>query len=324
MTVKTMFSCAMALAAFCFGAPAMAQDKLSPDRHVTIIVPFPAGSATDIVARRVAEGLRVAFGNNFLVENKAGADGIIAARAVQTSAPDGHTLFITTNTTHSANPNIYNQLPYDPQKDFTPLGGIIKISYMMAVRADFPASDLQGFLKTAREAKQPLTYGSANTGSRAAGELLKTRMGIDMQNVPYRGSPQALNDLVTGSIDVFFPDPASALGLLSENRFKIIGTTGAARIGSLPQVPTLMELGVPDYNISAWVGMFAPAGLPKPLQDRYNSVLREIIAQPETQKFVASVGSDPFPSTPEELAAFIVDDTRRWKEIVEVAKIEKK
>lgn len=304
--------------------PAVAQTEAYPTRPVTIVVPFPAGSATDIVARKIGDGLRAALGQPVLVENKAGADGIIAARAVQGAAPDGHTLFITTNTTQSANPNIYNQLPYNPQKDFTPIGGIIKISYMMAVRGNFPADDLAGFLKIAKTANPTLSYGSGNTGSRAAGELLKARMGIDMLHVPYKGSPQAIADLVAGNIDVFFPDPASALGFLQDKKFKILGTTSTSRIRSLPDVPTLTELGVPDYNILAWVAMFAPANVPKPIVTKLSGALRTLVEQPEMQKFFATLGSDPFPSSTEELAAFVIEDTKRWKEIVDVAKIEKK
>lgn len=304
--------------------PVQAQTEAYPTRPVTIIVPFPAGSATDIIARKIGEGMRATFGQPFLVENKAGADGVIAARAVQAATPDGYTLFVTTNTTQSANPNIYNQLPYDPQKDFSPIGGIIKISYMMAVRGNFPADDFAGFLKVAKAANPTLSYGSGNTGSRAAGELLKARMGIDMLHVPYRGSPQAIADLVAGKIDVFFPDPASALGFLQDKTFKILGTTGASRIRSVPDIPTLTELGVPDYNILAWVAMFAPAGLPKPVVTKLSETLRTLVEQPDNQKFFATIGSDPFPSNPAELAAFVIEDTRRWKEIVDVAKIDKK
>jgi tripartite-type tricarboxylate transporter receptor subunit TctC len=304
--------------------PARAQGETYPQRTVTIVVPFPAGSATDIVARKIAEGFRVAFGQAFIVENKAGADGIVAARTVLAASPDGHTLFMTTNTTQSANPNIYNQLPYDPQKDFVPIGGILKISYLMAVRANLAADDLASFVKLAKSAKPTLSFGSGNTGSRAAAELLKARLGFDMQHVPYRGSPQALNDLVGGQIDVFFPDPASALGLLGENKFKIIGSTGTNRIKTLPNVPTLTELGVSDYNIVAWVGLFAPAGLPKPIATKLNEALKAILDQPETLKFLGTLGAEPFPASSEELAAFVIEDTKRWKEIVDVAKIEKK
>ena len=303
---------------------AEAQVDNYPKRAVTLVVPFPAGSATDAVARKIAEGLQKALGQSFVVENKAGADGIIAARAVTAAAPDGYTLFITTNTTQSANPNIYRQLPYDPKGDFSPIGGIIKISYMMAVRADFPADDFAGFVKAAKAADPPLSYGSGNTGSRAAGEMLKARLGFDMLHVAYRGSPQALTDLIGGRIDVFFPDPASALGMMQERKFKVLAVTGSKRIRTVPNVPTIAELGVPNYDIVAWVAAFAPSGTPQPVIDRLNGTLNSLLQQPEMTAFIDRIGSDPFPTSPRELATFVEEDTGRWAEIVDVAKIERK
>jgi tripartite-type tricarboxylate transporter receptor subunit TctC len=303
---------------------AEAQVDSYPQRPVTLVVPFPAGSATDAVARKIAEGFQKALGQSFVVENKAGADGIIAARAVTAAAPDGYTLFITTNTTHSANPNIYRQLPYNPKGDFSPIGGIIKISYMMAVRADFPADDFAGFLKAAKAANPPLSYGSGNTGSRAAGEMLKARLGFDMLHVAYRGSPQALTDLIGGRIDVFFPDPASALGMMQERKFKVLAVTGNKRIRTVPDVPTIAELGVPNYDIVAWVAAFAPSGTPPPVVDRLNGALNNLLQQPDMTAFIDRIGSDPFPTSPGELATFVEEDTNRWSEIVDIAKIERK
>lgn len=303
---------------------ALAQGEAWPQRPVTIVVPFPAGSATDAVARKVGEGLGRLLGQNFLVENKAGADGIIAARHVAGSAPDGYTLLVTTNTTHSANPSIYRQLPYDPKKDFAPVGGIIRIPFFLATRIDFPADDFAGFVKAARAANPAISYGSGSTGSRASGELLKARMGFDMVHVPYRGSPQALTDLIGGRIDVFFPDPASALGMLQEKKFKVFGVTGPKRIPTLPDVPTLMELGVPDFNIVAWVAAFAPAGTPPAVVQKLNTALNALLREPDMIAFVDRIGSEILSTSPAELATYVEDDAKRWVELVEIAKIEKK
>lgn len=305
-------------------AAGQAQTQAYPTRPVTIIVPFPAGSATDAVARKVGEGLQRHLGQGFVVENKAGADGIIASRQVAGAAPDGYTLLITTNTTHSANPSIYKQLPYDPKKDFAPVGGIIRIPFMVAVRPDFPAKDFAGFVKVAKEANPLLSYGSGNTGSRASGELLKARLGFDMTHVPYRGSPQALQDLIGSRIDVFFPDPASALGLLQDKRFEVLAVTGPKRIPTLPNIPTIMELGIPDFNIVAWVAVFAPAGTPKPIIDKLNSALNNLLREPDMMAFVNQIGSEILSTTPAELAAYVEEDAARWVNLVEIAKIEKK
>jgi tripartite-type tricarboxylate transporter receptor subunit TctC len=303
--------------------PAVAETTY-PTRPVSIVVPFPAGSATDAVARKLAESLREALGQSFVVENKAGADGIVAARAVASAPADGYTVLITTNTTHSANPSIYRQLPYDPQKDFTPIGGIIQIPFMLAVRPEFPAENLSGFLKIAKESNPKLSYGSGNTGSRAAGEMLKARTGIDMLHVPYRGSPQAITDLIGGRIDVFFPDPASGLGMIQERKMKILAITGDKRVKTLPDVPTMEEQGVPNYRIIAWVAMFGPAGLPPAVTTKLNGAINKALTEPEFVSFVDKIGSDLFPTDPAGLGAFVQEDAKRWVEIVETAQIERK
>lgn len=315
----------MAVALLAAGATgALAQADNFPQRPVTLIIPFPAGSATDAVARKVGEGLQRQLGQNFIVENKAGADGILAARAVASVTPDGYTLLITTNTTHSANPAIYKQLPYDPKKDFSPVGGIIRIPFMVATRLDFPADDFAGFVKAAKAANPAISYGSGNTGSRASGELLKARLGFDMVHVPYRGSPQALTDLIGGRIDVFFPDPASALGMLQENKFKVLAVTGPKRIPTLPNIPTMMELGVPDFNIVAWVAAFAPAGTPQPVVQKLNTALNALLREPDMIAFIDKIGSEILATSPAELGTYVDEDARRWIDLVEIAKIEKK
>lgn len=301
---------------------AQAQDY--PTRPVTIVVPFPAGSATDAVARKVGDGLQRRLGQGFVVENKAGADGIIASRQVATAAPDGYTLLITTNTTHSANPSIYRQLPYDPKADFVPVGGIIRIPFMLAVRPGFPASDFASFVRAAKAANPPLSYGSGNTGGRASGELLKARLGFEMTHVPYRGSPQAMQDLIGGRIDVFFPDPASSLGMVQDKLFNVLAVTGPKRIPTLPEIPTVMELGVPDFNIVAWVAAFAPARTPDTVVERLNAALNALLREPDMVAFINQIGSEILSTTPAELAAFVDEDAARWVHLVEIAKIEKK
>jgi tripartite-type tricarboxylate transporter receptor subunit TctC len=310
------------LALIGLAGPAAAQAY--PTRPVTVVIPFPAGSATDAVARKIGEGLQRHLGQNFVIENKAGADGIVAARSVAGATPDGYTLFITTNTTHAANPAIYKELSYDPKKDFAPIGGIIRISYMLAVRADFPADDFASFVKAAKSANPPVSYGSGNMGGRASGEMLKSRLGFEMLHVPYRGTPQGLTDLLGGRIDAFFPDPASALGMLQEKKFKVFAVTGAKRIKTLPDIPSIAELGAPGFDIVAWVAAFAPAGTPQPIVAKLNETLNKVLAEPETVAFIDRIGSDIMATSPQELAAFIEQDAKRWIEIVETAKIERK
>lgn len=293
-----------------------------PAGPVTIVVPFPAGSATDTVARRVAESLRADLGQNFLVENMPGADGTIAARHVAGASPDGQTLFVTTNTTHAANPAIYSELPYDPQADFEPVGGIMRISYMLAINLDNPATTFDEFVENARNASAPLTFGSGNMGGRVSGELLNARLGIEMIDVPYRGTPQGLTDLIAGRIDVFFPDPASAAGVIEQIR--VLGATGPDRIGSMPDVPTISELGVEDYSVAAWVAAFAPAGTSGEIVSCLNTSLNEALQDQETIEFMGTIGAETMPTSPEGLADFVAAEIESWAELIEIADIERK
>lgn len=293
-----------------------------PAGPVTIVVPFPAGSATDTAARRVAESLRADLGQNFLVENMPGADGTVAARHVAAASPDGQTLFITTNTTHAANPAIYAELPYDPQADFAAVGGVMRISYMLAISRDNPATTFEEFIEQARSASAPLTFGSGNMGGRVSGELLKARLGIDMVDVPYRGTPQGLTDLIAGRIDAFFPDPASAAGVIDQIR--VLGATGPDRIGSMPDIPTIAELGVQDYAVAAWVAAFAPAGTPDAVVACLNTSLNTALQDAATIEFMGTIGAETMPTTPEGLADFVASEIESWAELVEIAKIERK
>lgn len=308
---------AMALAS---RVPAAAQSY--PSRPVTLLVPFPAGSATDGVARKLAEGLRGALGQPFIIENKPGGDGIIAARQAARAESDGYTIFVTTNTTHSANANIYTSLPYDPENDFAPVGGIMKIPMVMAVRKDFPATDVLSFVKAAQN--KQLSFGSGNTSSRGAAELFKARAGLDMLHVPYRGTPQALTDLAGGTIDVMFPDPSSALGPLESGQVKMLAVASTSRLRRYPNVPTIAESGYPGFEMVAWVGAFVPRNTPRSIVVRINTELNAILARDETLSYFDTIGAQVYATTPEELKQYAAEDTKRWAEIVDLAKIEKK
>ncbi|MCK9914321.1 tripartite tricarboxylate transporter substrate binding protein [Microbacteriaceae bacterium K1510] len=302
--------------------PCVAGAAIYPSRLVTLVVPFPAGSATDGVTRKIAEGLSAAFHQTFIVENKPGGDGIIAARSVARAEPDGHTIFVTTNTTHSANPNIYTSLPYDPEKDFAPIGGIMKIPMVLAVRANFPADDLASFVKMAK--KKQMSFGSGNTSSRGAAELLKARIGADMLHVPYRGTPQAITDLMGGNIDFMFPDPSSALGPIRGGQIKLLAVASSTRLNQFPNVPTIAESGYPGFEMVAWVGAFAPAKTPPEIITRLNDEMNKILKSRDMIDYFDMIGAQVYTTTPQELHDYEVEDTKRWAEIVDLAKIERK
>jgi tripartite-type tricarboxylate transporter receptor subunit TctC len=308
------------LIAACPGASA----EPYPSQRLTLIVPFPAGSATDSVTRHLAESIRVATNATVVVENKPGADGNLAALAVLKADPDGYTAFVTTNSTQAANVSLFNSLPYDPKADFAPVAGIMTIPMMLAVRADFPAKSVAEFVALAKKREKPLSFGSGNTSSRGAAELFRYREAIEMQHVPYRGMPQALTDVIGGQIDCVFADPASAQGLVQDGKLRALAVTSSKRLESMPELPTIAESGLPGYELTAWVGVFVRANTPPEIIARLNGLVTAFVNSPEARNYLATIGATPFPSTPKELAAFQETDTKRWAEIVETAKIEKK
>jgi tripartite-type tricarboxylate transporter receptor subunit TctC len=295
-----------------------------PSQRMTLIVPFPAGSATDSVTRHLAESIRVATNATVVVENKPGADGNLAALAVLKADPDGYTAFVTTNSTQAANASLFNSLPYDPKADFAPVAGVVTIPMMLTVKSDFPATSVAEFVELAKQRRKPLFFGSGNTSSRGAAELFRFREGIELQHVPYRGMPQALTDLMGGQIDCVFADPASAQGLVQDGKLRALAVTSSKRIETMPGLPTIAESGLPGYELTAWVGVFVRANTPPEIVTRLNSLVTGFVNSAEAKNYLATVGATPFPSTPQELGAFQETDTRRWAEIVETAKIEKK
>ena len=295
-----------------------------PSRRINLVVPFPAGSATDAVTRRLAESIGAATNATVLVENKPGADGNLAALSVLKAEADGYTVFVTTNSTQAANVNLFNSMPYDPARDFAPVAGIMTIPMVLTVKAEFPARNVAEFVALAKAREKPLSFGSGNTSSRGAAELFRSRAGIAMQHVPYRGMPQALTDVLSGEIDCVFADPASAQGLVQDGRLRVLAVTSNERLAAMPGVPTVAEAGLRESDLTAWVGVFVRAGTPAEIIARLNQLTTAFVTREETKAYLESVGAKPFRATPEELRAFQEADTKRWAEIVAIAKIEKK
>ncbi|QOG21887.1 MULTISPECIES: Bug family tripartite tricarboxylate transporter substrate binding protein [Bradyrhizobium] len=295
-----------------------------PSRRINLIVPFPAGSATDAVTRRLAESIRIETGATVLIENKPGADGNLAALAVLKAEADGYTVFVTTNSTQAANINLFNAMPYDPAADFAPVAGIMTIPMMLAVKPEFPAQSVAEFIAMAKTREKPLSFGSGNTSSRGAAELFRARAGINMQHVPYRGMPQALTDVLAGEIDCVFADPASAQGLIQDGRLRVLAVTSSDRLAGMPDVPTLAQAGLSGAELTAWVGVFVRTGTASDIVAKLSQVVLAFVNNKETADYLESVGAKPFPAGADRLKAFEEADTRRWAEIVAIAKIEKK
>jgi tripartite-type tricarboxylate transporter receptor subunit TctC len=325
--MRGLISCAVTLVT-CIGAalPLTAAAQPYPARPIKVVLPFPAGSATDGSARLIAEELRKKLGQPIIIENQAGADGQLAAQAVKRAAPDGYTLFLSTNSTHAVNLSLYNTLPYDPEKDFVPIAGMIRIPMIMLVGKDFPAEDVAAFVKVAgqRAATRPLTYGSGNTAGHIAAELLKAATKVDMVHVPYRGSPQALQDLVGGHVDLLFGDPYTSMSLVNGGQLKVLGVADRVRHPLLPKVPTMAETGYKDVELVAWSAFFAPTNTDPAITDRLNREINDILAKPEIVEGLQKMAMTTMVMTPGELGSFVSSEIARWRRNVELAGIAKK
>lgn len=298
---------------------AVAQDF--PARPITIVAPFPAGSITDTVARTVAEHLSRALKQPVLVENKAGQEGAIAARAVAQAPADGYTLLAGGSTTHSAASALYKSLPYDPVRDFRSIGGVMKVPVLLCVRADFPADDLAGFIQAARSRK--LSFASGSPGTRASGELLKARASIDLLHVPYRGIPQAMTDLLGGRVDSAFIDPSNAIGMIEDGRIKALAATSQQRVKRLGQVPTVAESGYAGFEVVPWIGLFAPAATPDAVVSKLSEELGRFHREPAAVAFAEKLGVELFGAGPAQVDAYLQADMRQWTDIVASAGIER-
>src|SRR5438132_9356040 len=306
------------LAALLSGA-AFAQSY--PTHPVKLIVPFPAGSATDQVARVVGHELQQALGQAFVVENKAGAQGAIAAAEVAKAAPDGYTLMLTTNTPHAANPSLFKKLNYDPVKDFTPITRYGTTSFMLMVRPDFPAKDLKGFIAHARSQPGKLSAGYGSAGSQVSIAMLKQLGKLDVVDVPYKGIPQTITDTIGGSLQLTFVDMANALAQAKGGKLRGLAVTSAKRSSLAPEVPAVAE-ELAGYEIIAWFALMAPAKLPEAIVQRLHETNMKALAKPEVKEKFALVGTDVAPLGPAELGRFIQAEVAHWAKLVRLAGIE--
>src|SRR3954466_8708872 len=259
--MKWLLSIIVALAAF------SVQGQSYPSKPVKLVVPFPAGSATDNVARLMGAQLQEGLGQPFIVENKAGAQGAIAAAEVAKAAPDGYTLMVTTNTPQAANVSLFKKLSYDPVKDFTPITRYGTTSFMLMVRPDFPAKDLKGFIAHARSQPGKLSGGYGSSGSQVSLAMLKQLGKLDIVEVPYKGIPQTITDTMGGSLQLTFVDMANAQAQVKGGKLRGLAVTSAKRSSLAPEMPPIAE-ELPGYEIIAWFALVAPAKLPEAIVQR--------------------------------------------------------
>ena len=307
----------------CLAAGTAAHGEPFPSRTITMVVPFAAGSGTDTVARLLGHHLSIALGQAVIIENKAGANGVIAAQHVARSAPDGHTLLVATNTTHSANPaGMIKNVPYDPIKDFAPVARVGNYIFVLLVNKDVPAASLKELIAYGKANPKTLSFASGNGTGIVAGKALAHWTGLDLLHVAYRSTPPAVNDVLGGRVSMMFVDIITTLSHIQAGTLRALAVTTKARTPLLPNLPSLHEQGLENYDITSWCGIFAPANTPKEVVARLNGELVKIIDSPEVKQRLTDVGFEAISSSPEGLDEFVRAQLVLWTRLIKDTGIE--
>ncbi len=298
------------------GLPAFAETY--PSRTIKMIVPYPAGGTTDFLGHMVADQLQAGFGATVIVENRPGLGTTIGAERVARAVPDGYTLLLATSTTLAINKTLYRKLRYDPVKDFTPIALLAGVPFVLIVNPSLPVKTLSDFIAYAKS-KPGLTCGSAGNGSpqHLGAEMLKAAAGIDIRHVPYRGSGPAMLDVIAGHVAFMVVDLEPALMHIREGKVRVLGVTTIKRVAAAPDIPTLAEGGLAGFELVAWQGVVAPAGVPRSMVDRLAAQIGKLLADPDTRDKFKTVALEALPvSTPDGFAAFVKTEVDRWGAIV--------
>mgnify|MGYP000576394157 CR=1 FL=1 len=292
-----------------------------PAKPIRLVIPFAAGSATDSAGRLLAHQLGSLLGKPVVVENKAGANGQIAAMAVAGSAADGYTLFMTTNSTHSANPHLYKELGYDPVRDFDPIVRVGMLPFMLVVNPDLPVKSTAEFLAYARAHRGELSYGTASTASMIGAETLNVMAGLDLVRVGYKASPQAILDLVAGRLQVMIADFTTAMPHVKAGKLRILAVTTANRSALLPDAPAIGET-LQGFDMTSWNGIFAPAGTPPAILSRLEKDSLKVLADAETQAKFAAIGFEIAPMGTSQFDRYMRGEIAHWGKLVRAANIQ--
>ena len=289
-----------------------------PSKPIKWVVPFAPGGTTDILARTIGEKLSVTLGQPIIVENKPGAGGGVGAEQVAKSPPDGYTIMGGTISTHAINASLYKNLPYDPVRDFAPITLIVRVPNMLVVNPDVPAKDVRELIALLKANPGKYSFASSGNGTsqHLSGELFKVMTGVEMQHVPYRGSPPALADVVGGQVTMTFDNITTAWPLVKGGKLRALAVTTAKRSPIAPDVPTLAESGLAGYEIGSWQGVFAPAGVPAEIVKRFNAEIVRIINAPDVRQKLVDMGAEPAPNTSEEFAAMVKAEVAKWADVV--------
>ena len=287
-----------------------------PSSNITLVVPFAAGSGTDAVARIMATKMGSILGQPVIVDNKPGASAQIGAQLVASAKPDGYTLLMTTNTSHSANPYLFQNLKYDPIKDFTPIARVGELPFVLTVNNDLPVKSVQELIDYAKANPGKLSYGTPNSTSLVTTETIMYLSKIGMIQIPYKSSPQALTDLIGNQIQVYVVDTGSGMGMIKAGKVRPIGLTGNRPYAQLPNVPPIAKT-IQGFDIVSWNGVFGPANLPKPIVDKVNAAIQEALKDKDVQAKLGQLGFVVWPSkNPQDFAQYVSDQMAFWGKLI--------
>jgi len=316
-TCSQMVSCVAGLGILVAGNWAAAQQNY-PSRPIRMICPFPPGGTTDLVARLVALKLTEAWGQQVVVDNRPGAGGVIGTEMVAKAAPDGYTMLLGSITTHAVNPALYRNLNFDPIRDFQPVTLVVSSPQLLAVHPSVAAKSVKELIALAKAKPGQMNYASAGSGTspHLTFELFKSVAGIEVTHIPYKGTGPAITDLLGGQTQMMITGVVALMPHVKSGRLRALGVTSAKRVAALPDIPTIMESGVPDFDVSSWFGVFLPARTPRPIVLKVNQEIVKILSNPEVRQRLIDQGADPASNTPEEFAAHVKAEMERWGKVV--------
>jgi tripartite-type tricarboxylate transporter receptor subunit TctC len=319
--VKLLGIAVIGLAALVAGS-AKAQ-TIYPDRVIKMIVPSPAGGQTDVMARLMAQKMQQSLGQTVVIDNRAGAGGALGARAAAAAEPDGYTLFYGNTSTLAVIPAVSKSAGYDPVKNFAPIAGVSESYMILVVHPSFPAKTIQEFVAYAKANPGKLNYAHAGAGNvtHLTGEMFRTLAGIDFVNVPHKGGNESVQGVLGNQVDFALESPVILLPLIRDGKLKALAVTSAKRQAELPDVPTMVESGIPDFVATLLTGVVAPAATPAPIVGKLNGVINESLKGPEMKDMAARFGSEPRIGTPQDFGTFLAGETRKWANIAKQASV---
>ncbi len=303
-------------------AGAAAAQQAYPTKPIRFIVPFPPGGSTDPIARMVGQKLVDKWGQQVIVDNRAGGNTIIGTEALAKSAPDGYTMSLITST-HIINPHTLPSLPFDAFKDFAPVATLIGAPYVLAVHPSLPVNNLREFIAFAKSRPGQLNYATSSAGGlqHLAGELFDIMAGVKMQAVPYKGGGPGITDLISGQVQLAFNNAINFIPHFKSGRLKAMAISGETRSAALPQVPTFGEAGLPGFSATNWFGIVMPAGTPKEIVDKVSAEIARILVMPDIKEKISRQGVDVFISTPEQFGAFMKAESAKYAKVIKAANI---